>query len=148
MSTSSSSSGLIELNVLLYNLVWRLTTCWRSARRTGGYIDDKYGWFHCKQKLHQREQCKVTENGFSTDLRVNFGERDAPDHCCRESDGLTFFIQHGADGRLSIAVFDAVRRGDVGILTKPAQQREFVVGDADAMVRLLSFGSWHEGQVQ
>lgn len=49
--------------------------------------------FHCKQRVHQREQAKVMQGGFSIDERVNFGEKDAPDHCCRESDAVCFFIR-------------------------------------------------------
>ena len=47
--------------------------------------------FHPKQRAHVREQGKVIKGGFSLDLRVNFGERNAPDHTCRESDALAFF---------------------------------------------------------
>ena len=47
--------------------------------------------FHAKQRAHVREQGKVVKGGYSVDKRVNFGERNAPDHTCRESDALTFF---------------------------------------------------------
>ena len=49
---------------------------------------------HPKQRLHMRESGRIMANGFSYDRRPNFGERDAPDHTCAESDGLAWFMKH------------------------------------------------------
>jgi hypothetical protein len=49
---------------------------------------------HPKQRLHMRESGRIMSNGFSYDRRPNFGERDAPDHTCGESDGISWFSKH------------------------------------------------------
>jgi hypothetical protein len=49
--------------------------------------------FHPKERSAWRESGLLFEDGYSVDMRPNFGEAHAPDHCCRESDGLNFFVQ-------------------------------------------------------
>ena len=49
--------------------------------------------FHPKQRLAWRESGLLFKDGYSVDMRPNFGEAHAPDHTCRESDGLNFFTQ-------------------------------------------------------
>ena len=41
-----------------------------------------------------RESGRVLASGYHYDRRPNFGERDAPDHTCAESDGLCWFCRH------------------------------------------------------
>ena len=56
---------------------------------------DLFAFFrmHKKQRLCIKESGRLMPNGYNHDLRPNFGERDAPDHLCRESDGLNLFCQ-------------------------------------------------------
>ena len=49
--------------------------------------------FHPKERSAWRESGLLFRDGYSLDMRPNFGEAHAPDHCCRESDGLNFFMQ-------------------------------------------------------
>jgi hypothetical protein len=49
--------------------------------------------FHPKQRLAWRESGLLFKDGYSVDMRPNFGEAHAPDHTCRESDGVNFFTQ-------------------------------------------------------
>ena len=48
---------------------------------------------HAKQRIHLYQSARCFLEGFGTDLRVNFGERDAPDHCGRESNAVCFFVR-------------------------------------------------------
>ena len=49
--------------------------------------------FHPKERSAWRESGLLFKDGYSVDMRPNFGEAHAPDHCCRESDGVNFFTQ-------------------------------------------------------
>ena len=46
-----------------------------------------------KQRAAVHLSGRVLETLFGHDFRVNFGERDAPDHCCRGSDAMAFFMR-------------------------------------------------------
>ena len=48
---------------------------------------------HGKQRMHLCQSARCMIDGYGTDLRVNFGERDAPDHCGRESNAVCFFVR-------------------------------------------------------
>lgn len=48
---------------------------------------------HSKQRADINQSARCFEDGFGSDKRVNFGERDAPDHCGRESNGICFFVR-------------------------------------------------------
>ena len=56
---------------------------------------DLFAFFrmHAKQSLHVRESGRIMRAGFNHDWRCNFGERDAPDHTCRESDSAAYIIK-------------------------------------------------------
>lgn len=47
---------------------------------------------HGKQELFVHQSSRCLSTGFGTDFRVNFGERDAPDHTGRASNALRHFI--------------------------------------------------------
>ena len=69
-----------------------LLTC--GLRVKGGKFDlSTYYRMWGKQRASVHLSGRVLETLFGHDFRVNFGERDAPDHCCRGSDALTFFIR-------------------------------------------------------
>ena len=59
---------------------------------------DLFAFFrmHAKQSLHVRESGRIMRAGFNHDWRCNFGERDAPDHTCRESDAAAYFVKREA----------------------------------------------------
>ena len=46
-----------------------------------------------KQRAHVHQSGRLYESLFGFDRRVNFGERDAPDHTGRASDALAFFVR-------------------------------------------------------
>ena len=48
---------------------------------------------HAKQRIHLCQSARCMLDGYGSDLRVNFGERDAPDHCGRESNAVCFFVR-------------------------------------------------------
>ena len=52
-----------------------------------------YFRMHGKQRMHVYQSGRLLESLYGADLCVNFGERDAPDHTCRASDALTFFVR-------------------------------------------------------
>ena len=52
-----------------------------------------YFRMHGKQRMHVHQSGRLLESLYGADLCVNFGERDAPDHTCRASDALTFFVR-------------------------------------------------------
>ena len=47
-----------------------------------------------KQRAFVHQSGRLYESLFGFDRRVNFGERDAPDHTGRASDALAFFVRH------------------------------------------------------
>ena len=52
-----------------------------------------YFRMHGKQRMHVHQSGRLLESLYGADLCVNFGERDAPDHTCRASDALAFFVR-------------------------------------------------------
>ena len=48
---------------------------------------------HPKQRMQVSQSARHFPEGWGSDLAVNFGERDAPDNCCRASNALNFFIR-------------------------------------------------------
>jgi hypothetical protein len=48
---------------------------------------------HPKQRAYIHQSQRRFPDGWGSDLGVNFGERDAPDHCCRSSNAVNFFIR-------------------------------------------------------
>ena len=65
-----------------------------GLRVKGGKFDlTTYYRMWGKQRAHVHQSGRVLETLFGIDFRVNFGERDAPFHCCRGSDALTYFIR-------------------------------------------------------
>ena len=65
-----------------------------GVRVVGGKFDLRsYFRMHAKQRLHVYQSGRLFETLFGVDWRVNFGERDAPDHTCRASDALAFFVR-------------------------------------------------------
>ena len=61
--------------------------------RVGKFDLSTYFRMHGKQRLHVWQSGRVLESLFGFDFRVNFGERDAPDHTCRATDGICFFVR-------------------------------------------------------
>ena len=62
--------------------------------KVGKYDLSTFFRMHGKQRLHIFQSGRLFERSmFGHDLRVNFGERDAPDHTCRASDMLCFFVR-------------------------------------------------------
>ena len=49
--------------------------------------------FNGKQRAHRWQSGRLTASGFGSDLRVAFGECDAPDHMGRASNAICFFIR-------------------------------------------------------
>ena len=49
---------------------------------------------HGKQRAHVWQSGRLTSDGYGTDWRVNFGERDAPDHTGRSSNATCHFMRH------------------------------------------------------
>ena len=65
-----------------------------GLRVKGGKFDlTTYYRMWGKQRAHVHQSYRVMETLFGVDWRVNFGERDAPFHCCRGSDALAYFIR-------------------------------------------------------
>ena len=56
---------------------------------------DLFAYFraHGKQRAAVHQSARSLESLISFDLRVNFGEQDGMDHCCRGSECLVFFIR-------------------------------------------------------
>ena len=52
-----------------------------------------YFRMHGKQLAQVHQSGRLLQTLFGFDFRVNFGERDAPDHTGRASDGLAFFVR-------------------------------------------------------
>ena len=78
---------------------------------------------HGKQTLHVWQSGRLFETLFGSDFRVNFGERDAPDHTGRASNALCHFIKR------EFARLDAVyKTRDEGLLKYLAHR----LGLADA----------------
>ena len=79
--------------------VWQLTRAHAILATAGvevllGKFDlATYFRMHGKQRLHVWQSGRALESLFGFDYRVNFGERDAPDHTCRATDAITFFIR-------------------------------------------------------
>ena len=60
----------------------------------GGKFDlQTYFRIHGKQRSYIHQSGRVLETLFGIDSRVNFGEKDAPDHCCRGSSALAHFVR-------------------------------------------------------
>jgi hypothetical protein len=49
---------------------------------------------HAKQQLYVHQSGRLVHDGFGHDERVNFGERDAPDHTGRASNAVGFFVRY------------------------------------------------------
>ena len=49
---------------------------------------------HGKQRMHVYQTTRIHRGKFWKNPRVDFGEQDAPDHCCAASDAATHFIRH------------------------------------------------------
>ena len=65
-----------------------------SLRVKGGKFDlSTFYRIWGKQRPAVHLSGRVLEMLFGHELRVNFGEKDAPEHCCRASDALTYFIR-------------------------------------------------------
>ena len=83
----------------------RLVRVWQFARggailatanvpvRLGKFDLSTYFRMHGKQLAHVWQSGRVLESLFGFDFCVNFGERDAPDHTCRATDGICFFVR-------------------------------------------------------
>ena len=84
---------------------------------------------HPKQRLHMRESGRIMANGFSYDRRPNFGERDAPDHTCAESDGLAWFMKHEM-ARLDMAYPSRVPSINLWLAQRKAKRVELGSGSA------------------
>ena len=61
--------------------------------KLGKFDLSTYFRLHGKQRAHVYQSGRLLETGYGFDWRVNFGERDAPDHTSRASDGLAFFVR-------------------------------------------------------
>ena len=61
--------------------------------KLGKFDLSTYFRIHGKQRAHVYQSGRLLQTLFGFDMRVNFGERDAPDHTCRASDGLAFFVR-------------------------------------------------------
>ena len=84
---------------------FRLVRVWQFARGAailatagvevliGKFDLSTYFRMHGKQRLHVWQSGRVLESLFGFDFRVNFGERDAPDHTCRATDAICFFVR-------------------------------------------------------
>lgn len=62
--------------------------------KLGKFDLSTYFRIHGKQRAHVHQSGRLYESLFGFDRRVNFGERDAPDHTGRASDALAFFVRH------------------------------------------------------
>jgi hypothetical protein len=83
----------------------KLVRVWQFARgaailatanvevRVGKFDLSTYFRMHGKQMSHVWQSGRVLESLFGFDFRVNFGERDAPDHTCRATDAICFFVR-------------------------------------------------------
>jgi hypothetical protein len=75
LMTAAKSSDPVQLELAIFDL-------------------EAFFRMHPKQRLHMRESGRILKSGYHYDRRPNFGERDAPDHTCGESDGLCWFCRH------------------------------------------------------
>ena len=62
--------------------------------KLGKFDLSTYFRIHGKQRAYLHQSGRLYESLFGFDRRVNFGERDAPDHTGRASDALAFFVRH------------------------------------------------------
>ena len=56
---------------------------------------DLFAYFrqHGKQRATVHQSGRSLESLLRFDLRINFGEQDGMDHCCRGSEALSFFVR-------------------------------------------------------
>lgn len=79
--------------------VWQLTRAAAILATAGVTIElgkfdlSTYFRIHGKQMVHVHQSGRVLDTAYGFDFRVNFGERDAPDHTGRASDALAFFVR-------------------------------------------------------
>jgi hypothetical protein len=69
-----------------------LATAGVTVKR-GKFDMSTYFRIHGKQRAHIWQSGRLLETGYGVDYRVNFGERDAPDHTGRASNALAFFVR-------------------------------------------------------
>ena len=79
--------------------VWQLSRAAAILMTAGVEVElgkfdlSTYFRIHGKQRAHVYQSGRILETLFGFDLRINFGERDAPDHTGRASDALAFFVR-------------------------------------------------------
>ena len=65
-----------------------------GLRVKGGKFDlSTFFRIHGKQMSFIHQSGRILETLYGIDMRVNFGEKDAPEHCCRASNALAHFIR-------------------------------------------------------
>ena len=113
MQLSSSShpepvkafNDYVDLEEERRHVPFKLVRVWQLSRaaailltagvqiKLGKFDLSAYFRMHGKQRLHVYQSGRLLETLFGFDYRVNFGERHAPDHTCRASDALAFFVR-------------------------------------------------------
>ena len=95
----------IDLEDERQQVPFKLVRVWQLSRATailqtagvtvklGKFDLSTYFRIHGKQMAHVWQSGRILETLFGFDFRVNFGERDAPDHTGRASDALAFFVR-------------------------------------------------------